>query len=462
MGPVPPPAGATILLTGVHVEPQGVSQDLRGSASFGGIWLGQLPTIVLTAQATEGKSRQPDQSADGQSDNRPVPLRNVDDASFPVFFRGQSIEVACVVSGFATPDYQTCLQLLNRDGRTLAEHRQDPVAARAAKNGATPDRPADRSHAPAARRKGATYDSQVPHGNKAKKPLTSSGNGDTWRLPVDALGFYRVRATVVSLGASGATPTEAHLNFVVVEPQTLRPGSEFGWSLRPEDVGVGLAPLGELLCQSGVRWVKFPFAIHLAKAAASDRRAGGGGQRPEGRAPKAEGSVMHLAKAAAGDGSRPATNSPSQDTSDRSIEALVNFSDLLNSEGMSMVGLLQPPQVNGDNGLARYPLLAAEVFSRDPSTWYGSIEPILSRLATQIRFWQIGEDRDSGWVGNKEMPEIVTRTKGQLDQIGQDLQIGIAWNLAEPFPLVKGSPAQRRDVAPQRQRASGAVTAHGC
>ena len=50
LGPVLPPAGASSMLVGLHVEPQGEMQDLRGTASFGGLWLGQLPRIVLTAQ----------------------------------------------------------------------------------------------------------------------------------------------------------------------------------------------------------------------------------------------------------------------------------------------------------------------------------------------------------------------------------------------------------------------------
>ena len=43
LGPVSPLAGASSMLIGLTVEPQGEVQDLRGSASFGALWLGQLP-----------------------------------------------------------------------------------------------------------------------------------------------------------------------------------------------------------------------------------------------------------------------------------------------------------------------------------------------------------------------------------------------------------------------------------
>ena len=56
LGPVSPPAGATSMLVGLHVEPQGEGQDLHGTVSFGGLWLGQLPRVVLTAQLSRGSS----------------------------------------------------------------------------------------------------------------------------------------------------------------------------------------------------------------------------------------------------------------------------------------------------------------------------------------------------------------------------------------------------------------------
>ena len=88
-------------------------------------------------------------------------------------------------------------------------------------------------------------------------------------------------------------------------------------------------------------------------------------------------------------------------------------------------------------------LLAAEAFSRDPRTWYPSIEPILARLAVEIRFWQIGDDLDPGWVGCPDLTGIVSRTKGELDRIGQDLDVGIPWNLAAPLPMGVDSQCRR-------------------
>ena len=90
---------------------------------------------------------------------------------------------------------------------------------------------------------------------------------------------------------------------------------------------------------------------------------------------------------------------------------------------------------------------AAEAFSRDPKTWYPSIEPVLARLAMEIRFWQIGDDRDPGWIGCRDLPGIVSRTKAELDRIGQDLDVGIAWNLAAPLPS-RRRPQLPRPIVP--------------
>jgi hypothetical protein len=41
IGPISPPRGTSTMLVGLYVEPQGQVQDLRGTASFGALWLGQ-------------------------------------------------------------------------------------------------------------------------------------------------------------------------------------------------------------------------------------------------------------------------------------------------------------------------------------------------------------------------------------------------------------------------------------
>jgi hypothetical protein len=94
-------------------------------------------------------------------------------------------------------------------------------------------------------------------------------------------------------------------------------------------------------------------------------------------------------------------------------------------------------------------LLAVEAFGRDPKTWYPSIEPILARLATEIRYWQIGDDRDPGWMGCRDLPGTISRTKTELDRIGQDVAVGIPWNIAAPLPVAVPSISPDRSLNPK-------------
>jgi len=401
LGPVSPPAGAGFMLVGLHVEPQGELQDLRGTASFGDLWLGQLPRIVLTAQPAKEMPQEQERPGQNWTDGKRLSKRNANDATFLLFSRGQPIEITCVVSGFTALTYEIRLESFDLDGRKLAEQRQSFK--------------------------------QLQPVSKTEKQKPSPFARMTWQLPGDSVGFYRVRATVVPIAPSvpssspqagptaaatsraelstnprticgaGVTPTHAaetaapqerevvlrqELNLAVIEPQSLPSGSEFGWSLHPSDTDLGLVPLGDLLCQCGIRWVKFPFTIQKPKESKAN-----------------------------------------------SLEPLINFSDRLGMAGVRLAGALLPPRATENAANRSDDLLAVEAFSRDPKTWYPAIEPVLARLAVEIRYWQIGDDRDPGWIGCRDLPGIVSRTKAELDRIGQDLDIGIAWNLASPLPM---------------------------
>ena len=88
LGPVSPPAGASSMIIELHVEPQGEMQDLRGTASFGALWLGQLPRVVLTAQPAVEISPQPASAVRNLADGRRVPRHSAEDADILALFPG--------------------------------------------------------------------------------------------------------------------------------------------------------------------------------------------------------------------------------------------------------------------------------------------------------------------------------------------------------------------------------------
>ena len=402
VGPLSPPAGASTLYVGVHLAPQGADQDLHGSAFFGSLWVGRLPRVALAARRIDAANGQNVHEA-GIATTNNLKLRGAGDASFLVFARqpqagtgregkpqtgSGAIEIACLVSGFAAPRYEVRLELADCEGRTIARHCQS----------------VSNSGLPALKTTGTDATGKTP------KSRTEGAARTAWQIPGDSAGYYRVSAELVPLGEDGASYGQpiarTSLGIAIIDMHPPPQESEFGWSLDTDDVAVGLVPLGDLLAQSGARRVKYPFVC-----------------------------------------------APSPRKGDR-IEPLISFSDRLSRAGVQLAGVLHPPtgndQATAEKGAAPFSqpsaipefgpsqpresgqspgILAVEAFGLDPKTWYPSIKPVLARLGTEIRCWQIGDDRDTGWTGFSDLPAVVSPVKAELDKVGQDVDVGIAWDI---------------------------------
>lgn len=417
VGPVTPPPGASMLFIGIHLAPKGEDQDLHGTAWFGSLWVGRLPRIALTVGTIDPRSG----SAASFKETSAV-TRAQTDSSFLVFTRHPqagswqagaeqddhggpskrgapaastpSLEVDCQVSGFAAPKYDVRLELQDASGHMIARHEERFSTAQ--------PRPATtkaKSNAEGAK------DAVASHGSSFARA--------TWPIPVGTAGYYRVRAEVVPLslrervgeredlssaeaqaaplrpaseGSCLTATCTAAVGLAIVDRQPVPPDSEFGWSLDPGDDAQGLVPLADLLTQSGIRWVKFPFVCSLQEARSAN---------------EAVGSTPRLR---VGLQSFQPTTRPELPAAPDTVDPLINFSDRLSRGGMQIAGVLLPPREPGRPGAA---LLAAEAFALDPKVWYPSLEPILARLGTEIRCWQIGDDRDASWIGCGGLPAAV-------------------------------------------------------
>ena len=82
------------------------------------------------------------------------------------------------------------------------------------------------------------------------------------------------------------------------------------------------------------------------------------------------------------------------------LDQLVNFAERLSSQRIESVGILcsPPDDVAAQIGDAPH-LTAADIFSTETQVWYPLLEPVLTRLALQIRWWQLGQDGDFSFVG---------------------------------------------------------------
>ena len=95
------------------------------------------------------------------------------------------------------------------------------------------------------------------------------------------------------------------------------------------------------------------------------------------------------------------------------------------------------------NGPAETPSTpAAELFAPPVKVWYPSLEPTMLRLATQVRWWQLGTDEDTSFVGSTDLPAKIADVKGALDRLGQDVCVGIGWDWRAALPAAAKPPWQ--------------------
>lgn len=203
-----------------------------------------------------------------------------------------------------------------------------------------------------------------------------------WKPPVPGPGFYRVWATMKGVGG------EAHrrdLTLAVIEPQSNHAGGEFGWTLPQGDQPLPLHELSQVVSQAGVSWVKYPLWFG--------------------------------------------------DIGEDRVQQLVLFAERLTIHGIELVGLLSdPPDTLHDNYQDSESLWAAEVFNAAPESWYPSLETVMMRMAAQVRWWQLGHDKDTSFVDHPRLSEKTLQIKTELDRIGYDVNLGFGWGWINQLP----------------------------
>ncbi len=213
-----------------------------------------------------------------------------------------------------------------------------------------------------------------------------------WRPPISRPGFYRVRAEIVRKDKRICT---REFTIAAIEQRKATSGSSsggtFGWSLPQGAHPIPMSALPAVLSQVGVSWIKYPVWVD------------------------------------------------EQNDGD-SLERLSEFIERLNYQGIETAGMLfNPPEAlrrrygQGDK------LTAAETFAPAAEVWYPTLEPILVRLANQIRWWQLGSDEDESFCNSSQAISLLTKVRETLSKAIEDVRLGIAWNWLEYFPSEAGS-----------------------
>lgn len=323
---------AVSAIIGLHLEPTDEA-DLSGVARFDDLWLARLPHVDLSTAV-----------------------------SVPFFTDPKEVTITCDASGFEEPETSVTFQLEDAWGKPLAnQQRRLKLAA-----STSPSRASSKPAAP-----------------RPSRPAALAGSA-LWQPPVPGPGFYRVVATMKGRQSPHHRPEVA---LVVLEPQSTHANSEFGWTLPRGNRPLPLPQLADLVCQSGVGWVKYPLWYD-------------------------------------------------EKTLPTMMDGLIQFTEQLDNQGVQLVGLLVPPPSLCRKLAHRSSLSATEVFALSADQWYPTVELTLARMATQVRWWQLGDDCDTSFVADRGMAEKISLAKQQLDRIGHGMYVGVGWSWKHPLPQV--------------------------
>jgi hypothetical protein len=209
-----------------------------------------------------------------------------------------------------------------------------------------------------------------------------------WTLPLSQPGYYCLIATV---SHEAVVLYRRELRVAIVDRVARPERGEFGWTLPRGEQSLSLAALAQWAGQAGIQWIKFPLWY---------------------------------------------------DANDQArVDGLTWFADRLNAQGIGLIGLLSDPPPQTARVMSVAPGDAvANLFSQDAALWYPSLEPVMARLSLKVRWWQLGNDDDGSLSGVRDPLATVARVKKQLDEIGQNCHVGVAWNWLDDVPRGKKVP----------------------
>lgn len=206
----------------------------------------------------------------------------------------------------------------------------------------------------------------------------------TWKPPINDYGFYRVRVGMYRTGTDIPIGETRAISIAVVrEGLVTSERGEFGWTLPTADKPLPFSVLQELLPRVGVRKVKLPVWF-----VPGDEHRG---------------------------------------------EVIMKFAEQLAARGIETVGVLEDPSlVIADPRTQKEPPPIEGFLSGEPSYWLPQIDHIITRLSLRIRWWQLGRDGDTSFVGYQRLSERIGTIRNQLFRFGQDVRMGIGWRWDHP------------------------------
>ncbi len=209
-----------------------------------------------------------------------------------------------------------------------------------------------------------------------------------WRPPINDFGFYQIRAQMISATTGNQIHTKECTVAVVGKNLGEAEVGEFGWTLPdPRQTrlydGELLKVLQELLPLTGVNWVKVPAWFEPSDVEHADH--------------------------------------------------LVRFADLLGAKNIETVGIMLDPDAEASPDAPvseNWPI--AGIFQGDAANWLAKYDHVMARLSLRIRWWQLGDDFDTSFVGYSDLAARIADIQRRLFRFGQDVKLGLGWGWNQP------------------------------
>ena len=299
----------------------------------------------------------------------------------PIYDSLAAAEVVCEVSGLVGARPELRFDLLDQNEQILATQLLTLSLDEKPRRTKAKDQPEE----------------QARTGEPGGAPQAGITGSARWKPPIPDFGFYRVRVSMQQMGQSDvaeaptATALQRTISLAFLTPLPRSAGGEFGWSLPGGEDPLPLNPLATLLSQSGLGWAKYPVWF----------------------------------------------SEKEQDQADR----LAWFAERLSIHGIELVGVLdQPPLPLRETFRDKGRLPSASVF-QDPQLWQAAVDPVMTRLSLKVRWWQLGDDRDTSYVGDPRLEPRMSDIKKHLERFGQQVHLGFGWRwLREPPVATSTSP----------------------
>lgn len=242
-----------------------------------------------------------------------------------------------------------------------------------------------------ARLKGQRITNKLGHASseadKNTAPNGYEGSID-WKPKIPDYGFYRIAVRMSTGDRTAEGASSAHqiapprmVNLVVAPPLDMPKRGEFGWTLPDGDQPLSFQDLSRLLPQVGINWTKLPVWFD-----ANDQQRG---------------------------------------------DELIRFVELLGASNIDVVGIVdRPPSKVKLGGRSVRDLSIADILSQDSATWSTALEPVMSRLALRVRWWQLGRDNDTSLISQPKLNKRIDDVRTSLFRFGQDVRLGLCGDWA--------------------------------